>query len=100
MRKKCEEDIARAQRLELERQFRECAGSLQTALAAGYSAENAFRESLKEMRKLYGAEADICLELEVIARGLEVNRSIEEMLASFAERSGSSAIEQFREALR
>ncbi|MCR5477333.1 MAG: type II secretion system F family protein [Lachnospiraceae bacterium] len=90
-------ELIRKDREDLERQFRECIESVKTALKAGYSAENAFLESEKDLELLFGRDSMIYREMELIRRGLVVNRTLEELLAGFAIRSGSDAIGQFAE---
>ena len=80
---------------ELTAQFRECILAVSTSLQAGYSAENAFVECIKDMRLMYGEESLICLELEQIRRGLNINISLEELLQDFARRSGCEEIGEF-----
>ena len=80
---------------ELAAQFRECILAVSTSLQAGYSAENAFVECIKDMRLMYGEESLICSELEQIRRGLNINISLEELLQDFAGRSGCEEINEF-----
>ena len=80
---------------ELTTQFRECILAVSTSLQAGYSAENAFVECIKDMRLMYGEESLICSELEQIRRGLNINISLEELLQDFAWRSGCEEISEF-----
>ena len=80
---------------ELTAQFRECILAVSTSLQAGYSAENAFVECIKDMRMMYGEESLICSELEQIRRGLNINISLDELLQDFAERSGCEEIGEF-----
>lgn len=82
---------------ELGDQFRECILSVAAALQAGYSAENAFRECRKDMELMYGRDAMICRELLLIHRGLDINITLEELLADMGRRSGSDEIRQFAE---
>ena len=79
----------------LESQFGEAIRAVDTALKAGYSVENAFVQSGKDMERQYGKDSFIHEELEVIRRGLVINITLEEMLADLAVRSGSEAIEDF-----
>ncbi len=79
----------------LESQFGEAIRAVDTALKAGYSVENAFVQSGKDMERQYGKDSFIHEELEVIRRGLVINITLEEMLADLALRSGSEAIEDF-----
>ena len=82
-------------REELSTQFRECILAVATSLQAGYSAENAFVECGNDMRMMYGQNASICRELELIRRGLNINITLEELLLDFARRSGCDEIDQF-----
>ena len=68
-------------------QFRECILSVSASLQAGYAVENAFRECKQDMELLYGEGALICKELDYIRRGLDINITLEELLAEFADRS-------------
>jgi len=79
----------------LESQFMEAIRGVDTAIKAGYSVENAFVQSGKDMERQFGKESFICEELEVIRRGLVINITLEEMLDDLAGRSGSEAIEDF-----
>ncbi len=79
----------------LESQFGEAIRGVDTALKAGYSVENAFVQSGKDMERQFGKGSFIHEELEVIRRGLVINITLEEMLADLARRSGSEAIEDF-----
>jgi tight adherence protein B len=76
-------------------EFKECILSVSTALKAGYAVENAFLESLGDMKLLYGEASLIYNELEFIRRGLIINITLEELLENLAERSGSMEIRQF-----
>ena len=80
---------------EITAQFRECILAVSTSLQAGYSAENAFVESIRDMKMMYGGDSLICTELELIRRGLNINISLEELLQDFAKRSGCEEIGEF-----
>ncbi|MBP5554673.1 MAG: type II secretion system F family protein [Lachnospiraceae bacterium] len=79
----------------LESQFREAIRGVDAAIKAGYSVENAFVQSGKDMERQFGKGSFICEELEIIRRGLVINITLEEMLGDLAVRSGSEAIEDF-----
>lgn len=87
----------RREREELVSQFRECILAVSASLQAGYSVENAFLESEQDMAQMYGREALICRELRLIRRGLNINISLEELLADLGGRSGCDEIVQFAE---
>ncbi len=80
---------------ELTQQFKEALGSLITAQRAGYSAENSFRETYKEMEMLYGSTSAICRELLTVVRGMDAGISIEILMAEFGERSDIADIREF-----
>lgn len=79
----------------LEYQFKECILSVSASLKAGYAVENAFRESERDMRQLYGDGSMIMTELEIIHHGLVMNMPLENLLNDMAQRSGSEYITQF-----
>ena len=80
---------------ELRRQFKEAVLILSSALGAGYSVENAFAASLRELEELYGPEGMITQEFSYIAHQLRMNRTVETLLAEFAVRSGLEEIKNF-----
>lgn len=88
-------NLAVKDRKTLESQFGEAIRSAEAALKAGYSVENAFVQSGKDMERQFGSDAFICGELEAIRRGMILNITLEEMLADLGERSGSEAISDF-----
>lgn len=94
-RRKRSTEEKRQQELVLE--FKECMNSILTALKAGYSCENAFREATGEMEFLYGSRSEIGKELSLIAGGLDNNIPLEKLLMQFAERSHSEEIQDFAE---
>ncbi len=73
---------------QMEYQFMDALAALAGALKAGYSVEHALTEAGKEMRILYGGDAPISREFQIIHSKLEMNRRPEEVLMEFAERSG------------
>ncbi len=93
-RKKARESVKRDQR-ELESQFGEAIRGVEAALKAGYSVENAFIQSGKDMGKQFGENSFIYEEMEIIRKGLIINITLEEMLSDLGRRSGSEAIEDF-----
>lgn len=81
-------DIVRRRKTELNLQFREALYSISSSLSAGKSIETAFRDAHKELSIQYpDGEAYILAELEIINRKIDMNETIEEALADFAERS-------------
>ena len=78
-------------------QFKDAMQSVSTALAAGYSVENAWVEAEREMRVLHGDTADITVELQQMNQGVAMNRAIETLLYEFALRSECEDIICFAE---
>lgn len=64
---------------------------------AGYSVENAFKQSYQDMMLLYGKESIICKELYTILVGLSNNLTLEKLLYDFGKRSQVEEINEFAE---
>lgn len=88
-------ELAKKQRLELGMQFKDLILAVAANQKAGYSIENAFRESYRDMAMLYGEEEIICVELKYIIMGLDNNVTIEKLLYSLGMRSNLPDIVQF-----
>lgn len=88
-------ELAKKQRQELSMQFKDLILTVSANQRAGYSIENAFRESYKDMAMLYGEEGIICTELKHIMVGLDNNIILEQLLYNLGMRSGLSDIVQF-----
>lgn len=78
-------------------EFKEGITILSASLTAGYSVENAFRVSLKELGILYGEDGLIVREFQYIVSQLEMNRPVEQILFDFGRRSGVDDIMNFAE---
>ena len=72
-------------------EFKDAMQSASAALLAGYSIENAWRETEKELLELYGEKGLIAAEVRWM------NEPLERLLLSFAARSGCEEIESFAE---
>lgn len=79
----------------LRSEFKEAILSIAANLRAGYAVENAFRETLQELKMLYGAEAAIYREFYKIVQGLANQISIETLMKQFAERTGIPEVREF-----
>ena len=79
----------------LKNQFREMILSMATNLKVGYSPENAFLEAYVDLRNLYGTNSKIFYELEVIKKGLSVNRSFGSLLRDFEKECKVEEITEF-----
>ncbi len=78
-------------------QFRELLMSVNNALRAGDSPENAFREGYKDMLYEYGERAPITREMSRVAGGLDNRIPLEKLLSAFAARAGTEEIREFAE---
>jgi tight adherence protein B len=82
----------------LQLQFKQALSSLSSALGAGKSVENAFQETLIDLRLLYpDPRALIVKELETINRRIENGETIEMALKDLSQRSQIDDIQQFTE---
>lgn len=68
-----------------------------TALQSGYAVENAFREALSELRKIYEEDTFIITEFRHITTQVRLNMTIEALLINLGERSHMEDIENFAE---
>lgn len=82
-------------RRQLNKEFMECMMSVSVSLQAGYSIENAFLESRKDMETFYGKDSCIYRELEGFRRGLVMHIPLEQLLFDLGDRSGVEDIVQF-----
>ena len=87
--------LLQKQKSMLQEQFKEAICALATALGAGYSIENAWKEARKEVEKLFGEHALIVQELNHMLAHLEMNVSLEELLSDVALRSGLEDVGSF-----
>lgn len=68
-----------------------------TSVQAGYAVENAFREALQELGKMYGEEDFVIREFQFIVSQVGVNRTIESLLLDLGQRSQVEDIRNFAE---
>lgn len=80
---------------QMEIQFKDLLTSVSDLMQTGYSIENAFRESYKEMVQIYGKNSDICHELKTINTQVKLNVNIETVIAEFANRYDIESIQMF-----
>lgn len=76
-------------------QFRDAIYSVLTNLKAGYSIENAFVESKRDMELLYGAKSDIVYHLNIICKGLKNNIPLEKLIYGFGRECENTDIQDF-----
>ncbi len=94
MRREKEEEKRKRYHLE---QFKECILSVEASLRAGYAVENAFVESIRDMKMMFGEQSKIVQELWFIQKGLRNNETLEGLLFATAEKSGIPEILEFAE---
>lgn len=87
--------LCQKRKRQLEQEFREVIMSVDANLQAGYSVENAFKESYKDIVQLYGKESDMAKEIYWIAIQLQNNQQLEELLKNLAKRSDIDDIRDF-----
>lgn len=88
-------ELARKRRQALGMQFKDMILSVSANQRAGYSVENAFRESYRDMEMLYGSKELICVEIRHIMVGLDNNVVLEKLLYDLGVRSHEPDIMQF-----
>ena len=93
--KEKKKELAKKQRQELSVQFKDLILAVSANQKAGYSIENAFRESYRDMAMLYGEKSIICTELRHVIAGLENNVVLEKLLYNLGMRSGLPDVVQF-----
>ena len=75
--------------------FLKALSALSTSLCAGLSFENAFREAVMDITRLYGQRAQIVIELSGICHKLSCGVRFETALSDFGDKSGIEAIKSF-----
>ncbi len=88
-------ELAKKRRQELSLQFKDLVLALSANVKAGYSMENALRESSRDMELLYSADSPVCMEVRHMLRGLENNVVLEKLLYDLGVRSHVPDIMQF-----
>ena len=88
---------AEKERRKLLQQFSECILSVASSVKAGYAAENAFVESMKDMEMMYGENAEILEELKQIKGGLASHFSLEKLLYDMGQRTRLEEVREFAE---
>ena len=83
----------------IKRQFLDGIQMMSASLQAGYSAENAVREAIRELVKVYEPNDIIVREFRLISAQLAMSRSLEELFLDFGRRSAAEDIISFAEVL-
>lgn len=79
----------------LEQQFKEAIRILAGSLDAGYSVENAIAAGCGELEQLYGPDEMIVKEFVYMREQMNMNRSVEQVMQDFANRSELEEAERF-----
>lgn len=98
IRKRCRE-FERRRKEKTAQAFKDGMQIVSTELSAGYSIENAFRESLGEIELLYGRKSEIYRSFAAITARVNVNTNIEDAFAIFAAESKVEEIDSFAQVL-
>lgn len=83
----------------LEKQFQEGLYSAASALEAGYSMENAWKEAEKDLLRMYGREGVFYRYLYKMNRKVSLNEPIEKLILEFARCAGIESIRNFADIL-
>lgn len=89
------EVLCKKRKRKLEEEFREVILSVSSNLQAGYSIENAFKESYQDIVVLYGEESIMAGELYLMIQKLSNNEQLEDILLNLSKRSGVADIKDF-----
>ncbi len=89
--------LIKLRKWKLNLEFKDGIASLSAALGAGYSAEHAFEEALKDLSLIYPKNSLIILEFSYILNQIRMNITVEKTLSSLGERSGIEDILSFAE---
>ncbi len=81
----------------MRKQFRDGISALTSALRAGVAAENAMDQAIEQMRGIYGADAELVREFQIIKSKLSMNSTIEAAFSDLAVRSGLDEIRELSE---
>ena len=89
--------IIKKRKQQMNYQFGTALQSLDTAVRAGYSMENAVRECRKDLQRIYGTDSDLVRELSYMEAQMEVGISVEALFSDLGERSHLEDIRNFGE---
>lgn len=78
-------------------QFKECILSVAASLRAGYAVENAFLESMSDMRMMFGEGCEMLEQLGMLQKGLQNNETLENLLYALAGRKENEEVLEFAE---
>lgn len=82
-------------RWELMVEFKDAMDSMVSALAAGYSMENAVTEAYHDLLLLHEETTPMLQELKLIRQGISLHKPLDQLLLDFGSRSGVEDIQTF-----
>lgn len=89
------EDKAKQKEEQFRIQFRDSIQAMSAALKAGYSVENAIRETKKDILPMYGKDTRIVKEYERMAVRMDMNCTSAQAMAEFSDRVKQEDVENF-----
>ena len=92
--------MCKRRKQQLEREFRDVILSVSANIQAGYSVENAFCESYRDINMLYGADSAMAKELYLMMGKLRNNEQLEDIIMNLGDRSGVRDIRDFADVFR
>lgn len=78
-------------------QFKECLLAVAASMRAGYAVENAFIDSMADMRSMFGEGCPMEQELKLLRQGLGNNIPLEALLAAMGQRRCLEEMQEFAE---
>lgn len=78
-------------------QFKECLLAVAASMRAGYAVENAFTDSMADMRSMFGEGCAMEQELKLLRQGLGNNIPLETLLAAMGQRRCLEEMQEFAE---
>lgn len=94
------DSLCRSRKQKLEKEFRDVILSVSANLQAGYSIENAFKESYRDINMLYGEGSLMAGELFLMMRRLRNNEQLEDIIMDMGIRSDVKDIRDFAEVFK
>lgn len=76
-------------------QFKDAIQALSSSLCTGYSVENAWKETEKELKLLYSNDDRIRKELHIIVSQIRINVPMEQIMGDFTERVRQEDVQNF-----
>ncbi len=93
--RRLEAECVEKKKQEFLRQFKDLIQTVSSALNTGYSVENAFKESQRELSLLYSEREPVMRELALMVRELRMQIPVEQTVEEMAARTGLEDVESF-----